>query len=314
MQVRDAARAAKKAKKKPRDAARAAKKRGGKTRDDKERTKSDAKKVYNQSKSDKLKTSGGVLTSSARQVGVFANNTDRPSPDIRTSLPLDIENMDEQERLAAAMDEVDFLNRLGLSKQQEIIDLESCRCEDIPMQEREQMVQMVENDLKDFYNDAWGWDREDKKKELFANVSRFLVARSKTGGTDIDKVNKNISGKEKGEIVGFAMFRFCWDDDNEPEFPILYLYELNVVSSHRGTGLAKVLMETLVEIVKYFGLWKMMLTCFKANTRAIAFYKKCGMGVDIYSPSRCDGMDVVKYEIMSNDPDKRDNISVIIQK
>jgi hypothetical protein len=55
-----------------RDAARAAKKGGKKTRDKKERTKLDASKVYNQSKPGKLKTSGGVLMSSARQVGVAA--------------------------------------------------------------------------------------------------------------------------------------------------------------------------------------------------------------------------------------------------
>lgn len=48
-------------------------------------------------------------------------------------------------------------------------------------------------------------------------------------------------------------------------------------------------------------MWKTMLTCFKCNTAAMAFYKHIGFGVDVNSPSQC-GFDGECYEIMSDKP------------
>ncbi len=40
------------------------------------------------------------------------------------------------------------------------------------------------------------------------------------------------------------------------------------------------MLQILTAISQHFGLWKTMLTCFKANTRAIQFYRRLGFDVD----------------------------------
>ena len=169
-------------------------------------------------------------------------------------------------------------------------DITGCRPHEISKAQQTQLVDMVEEDLKDMYNNAWGWDREGKSKELFAPVSNFVIARQH-GSRD---------------IVGFVMIRFCWDDDDEPEFPVVYVYELNVADNERGSGLGRRLMQSVFAIQAKWGLWKVMLTCFKTNIAALGFYHKLGFGIDIYSPSRCEGWDPVSYEILSNAPDRND--------
>jgi hypothetical protein len=34
-----------------------------------------------------------------------------------------------------------------------------------------------------------------------------------------------------GEVAAFTHFQFVWDDDDEPEYPVLYCFELHVDSS-----------------------------------------------------------------------------------
>ena len=204
--------------------------------------------------------------------------------------------MEAHEKLAALADVKDFNVNISFKTSSchevssgKTYEIKSLRPDQISMQQREQLVDMVEADLKDLYNDAWGWDRPGKIKELFASTSNFMVAKD-----------------SQGKIVGFIMFRFCYDDNEEPEFPVLYVYELNVAASERGSGLGRRLMELMFAIETKWKLWKIMLTCFKGNTNAIAFYNKMGFDVDVYSPSRCDGWEPVKYEIMSNHPDRTD--------
>jgi ribosomal protein S18 acetylase RimI-like enzyme len=215
-------------------------------------------------------------------------------------------SMEGQEKLTALGKISDFVSHLGGGPKytggngKQYI-LEGMRGTSVPPQEREALVDMVEADLKDHYVDAWGWDRKDKAKELFANVSNFVVAR------EVGTGDSGEGGEEShGPIVGYVMIRFCWDDDEEPEFPVCYVFELNVAPSERGSGLGRRLMGAATAVQARWGLWKTMLTCFKRNTAAMQFYHKIGFGVDVYSPSRCEGWEPVKYEILSNAPEKKD--------
>jgi len=99
------------------------------------------------------------------------------------------------------------------------------------------------------------------------------------------------------------MFRFTWDDEDEPEFPVLFCYELQVDEKYRGSGIGARLMDIEKKIAASRNMWKVMLTCFKVNRRALHFYEKIGFGVDVNSPSS-HGHDT-DYEILSDKPNRR---------
>jgi len=213
-----------------------------------------------------------------------------------------IDALDAQEKLSALTGMGDFLAHLKVSGEytgahsaEKKYSIHHMHPNDVGFDDRKCMVDMVESDLKQLYNDAWGWDRAGKFDELFGAGSHLFVARpiqAKCEDTPIPC------------IAGFVMIRFCWDDDDEPEFPVVYVYELNVNSLERGSGLGRHLMQLVKRIQVKWGLWKVMLTCFKDNAAALAFYRKIGFDIDVYSPSRVQGWEPVKYEIMSNAPDK----------
>ena len=221
--------------------------------------------------------------------------------------------------------------------------LEGCDAIDIKNENiRNSMVDMVESALMNYYiNSSWGWNRKDKYNELFSNESHFIIIKqqqhttttitttttssSNDNSSDDQSVflngennnnnnnnNNNSSDSSSSSIVGFVMFRFCYDDDDEPEFPCLYMFELNISPTTRGDGLGRYLVELLFKIQAKWRLWKTMLTCFIDNTDAMKFYERLGFGVDVYSPSRCKGFEEgegeeggteVRYEILSNRPD-----------
>ncbi len=106
------------------------------------------------------------------------------------------------------------------------------------------------------------------------------------------------------EIVAFVMFRFEWDDEEEPEHLVLFCYELQVSSTCHKRGLGKNMMKMLQTIAEKCRFWKTMLTCFKINDDAMRFYRRIGFDVDVNSPSRCGHADE-PYEILSDKPKLR---------
>ena len=149
-----------------------------------------------------------------------------------------------------------------------------------------QLFNLFETNMKKIYNQTWGWNEEDKKREIFAPDAYFLAVF------------------EKDEtLVGFSMFKLCWDDDDEPEFPVLYVHELHVSESYQRLSVGSRLMQILLEIAGKRKMFKTMLTCFKINEKAMSFYKKIGFKIDCNSPSRHD-FDA-DYEILSDKPNFR---------
>jgi N-alpha-acetyltransferase 40 len=140
--------------------------------------------------------------------------------------------------------------------------------------------------MKPIYEATWGWDKESKSKELFDPAAYFLILQTAAG-----------------ELIAFSMFKFTWDDEEEPEFPVLYCYELHVATKFQGCGIGAKLMSIELEIAKRRGLWKTMLTCFKINTNAMRFYEKIGFGLDVNTPS-AHGF-TADYEILSDKPTRR---------
>lgn len=86
----------------------------------------------------------------------------------------------------------------------------------------DKMFEMFAENMEPFYrSSSWGWNEKERKKEFNQPLNRYLVA----------------SNPVNDELAGFCMFRFEYDDDEEPEHPVLYLYELQIKSDYRGQGI-----------------------------------------------------------------------------
>ena len=94
------------------------------------------------------------------------------------------------------------------------------------------------------------------------------------------------------------MFRFEWDDEEEPEHPVLFCHEFQVEPRYWRKGLGRRLMQLLTETARSLRMWKTMLTVFKRNLPAMHFYLSIGFNVDANSPSSC-GFNSECYEILS---------------
>jgi ribosomal protein S18 acetylase RimI-like enzyme len=89
---------------------------------------------------------------------------------------------------------------------------------------RGQLMKMLETNIRTYYEQTWGWDDASKRKEVFANDAKYLMIRHPND----DKT-----------VVAWVMFKFDWDDLDEPEHPVLFCYELHVDPSYRRRGLGR---------------------------------------------------------------------------
>jgi len=162
------------------------------------------------------------------------------------------------------------------------------------------IFEIFENNMRVHYEETWGWNRNEKMKELFHPAARFIVVTNAKG---VERQDNSVA-IDPSEIVAFTIYRFDWDDEDEPEHPVLYCYELQVLNSFQAHGLGRLLMSQLVTIAERLRMWKVMLTCFKRNEGAISFYRRCGFDIDSNSPSSF-GNENEDYEILSNMPSLR---------
>lgn len=80
-------------------------------------------------------------------------------------------------------------------------------------------------------------------------------------------------------IGGFCNYRFVIED----EWVVLYVYELQVVASHRRKGLGKALLKLSELLASETGMEGVMLTALKCNEGASRFYAR-----ENYFPSTID--------------------------
>lgn len=203
------------------------------------------------------------------------------------------DNMDESELIQQANMLTDFVGVCGLqsfeSEQYRILCKKSI---ELSPSERTTLFNILQTNMKSIYEStSWGWEEAQKRKEMFAPASRFILLVNPADETD---------------ILAFSMFRFEWDDEEEPEHPVLFCYEVQVPAAHQKRGFGRVLMQMLLKIAAHCRMWKTMLTCFKANEAANAFYRRIGFGVDVNSPSGF-GHTGEPYEILSDKPKQRPN-------
>lgn len=199
-------------------------------------------------------------------------------------------NVDMVMQLKEANAVADFVTAANLSPTVELkgrpFIVRSCMAQDLRTAQKVAMMDILRDNMRAMYESAgWGWQEVEKRKEVFNKRSRFLY----------------ICAPETEEIKAYAVFRFEWDDEDEPEYPVVYCYELQVLQSAQKMGAGLVLMKMLQDIAKHLNFRKTCLTCFKANTAAMNFYKKAGFVVDTCSPSNYGELDEC-YEILSDAP------------
>ncbi|KAF1318274.1 N-alpha-acetyltransferase 40, partial [Globisporangium splendens] len=151
---------------------------------------------------------------------------------------------------------------------------------------KSEIVALFEANMRQQYEASdWGYDAAAKRQELFEPEARYLIA--------YDNETSDSDGKEA--IAGFVHFRFVDDDDVE----VLYVYEIQVAARMQCKGLGKFLMQILLLVARRQRMKLVVLTVFKANASAMAFYRdKMGFAVDETSPS-ASGDSSASYEILS---------------
>ncbi|KAK0642753.1 N-alpha-acetyltransferase 40 [Lasiodiplodia hormozganensis] len=140
----------------------------------------------------------------------------------------------------------------------------------------------------DYKNSPRGWHPKDKQREMREDNMQYLLVR-KSSRTDSvhdgvharngDSMEPTKKGPED-EVVAFLAFMFTIEDD----YPVIYIYEIHLAEEHRGSGLGRHLMHIVEHCATEGAVEKVMLTCFRCNTVALAFYQKLGFGEDEFSP------------------------------
>lgn len=152
---------------------------------------------------------------------------------------------------------------------------------ELPRSRKEEVFSIFKSNMLEAYQLNWGWDAESKWAEMFSERSHYLMI-----------LNPN------SEIIAFSHFQFVWDDDDDPDIPVLYCFEIQVLQKFQRNGIGKYIMEMLECIQKHFGFIKLSLTVFRSNSSAIYFYKQIGFEIDDLDPSNHDMPDE-NYRILS---------------
>lgn len=126
------------------------------------------------------------------------------------------------------------------------------------------MMNLLEQNMAELYAACdWGWDLEEKRKEMSNKASRFIVAYS-----------------EQDKPVAFTHFRF----DMDHNVSVVYCYELQVDPVAQKQGLAKHIMHILESLCQQHNMCKVVLTVFKSNENACNFFASQGYKPDESSP------------------------------
>ncbi|CRK18263.1 hypothetical protein BN1723_015652 [Verticillium longisporum] len=116
----------------------------------------------------------------------------------------------------------------------------------------------------DYRASADGWHPKKKMVEMKSAELRYILVRD--GNND---------------LRGFTSLMPTWEDGE----PVVYCYEIHLEDELHGTGLAALLMGFQEAIAQSIPIVEnFMLTCFKSNTKALAFYRKLGFVKDALSP------------------------------
>ncbi|GAA5864487.1 hypothetical protein JCM3774_005143 [Rhodotorula dairenensis] len=158
--------------------------------------------------------------------------------------------------------------------------------------DREWIWTLFERNMRSLYERSTeGYDSEEKRAELFHPDARFLLLR-------------RVADSSTSPGLGYCIFRFDTEEtdaeeDGEDDLcDVAYCYELQIETAHQKQGVGRLLMDALERLARAYKMDKTMLTAFKNNSDAIAFYRRIGFATDEVDPSQY-GIDDVDYIILS---------------
>ncbi|KIW26533.1 uncharacterized protein PV07_09620 [Cladophialophora immunda] len=117
---------------------------------------------------------------------------------------------------------------------------------------------------QDYQNSEIKWSTSKKRREMKSPDMKYIIL---------------FDGNS--HLAGFVSFMITYEDGYE----VLYIYEIHFTPEWQGKGLGKKLM-TVAELIGYnVGITKVMLTVFRANSRAVTWYTRLGYEEDDFSPA-----------------------------
>lgn len=125
-----------------------------------------------------------------------------------------------------------------------------------------------------------GWHPLRKRREMLLPDLKYIMLGKPRSMSGHSKHPIELCAAFTTPIAGFLSFMLTYEDGLD----VIYCYELHLQKCHQGKGLGKSLMRLMEDIGKRAGVKKAMLTVFRVNEAARAFYKTLGYGEDAFSP------------------------------
>lgn len=166
----------------------------------------------------------------------------------------------------------------------------------------EQCLKLFETNMGDLYrSSSWGLDLDQKRNELEHPKAHFLLASLHSQPNSNSSMSMSMSmasSNEPARLAAFVHFRYEYDDADDPETTVLYVYEIQVAEPFRRQGLGRKLMAVVEYLASAMQLTSVVLTVFVRNEIALRFYRDIlNYQIDTSSPSRHG--EVADYEILS---------------
>lgn len=133
---------------------------------------------------------------------------------------------------------------------------------------------LIETNMKQIYEDTWGWKPEAKEAELFDESSRFLIAFTNEAP------------------VGFVNYRFEFDNKETSAF----IYDIQIEKQYQTKGLGKFILQAVEFIALKLKLDCIMTTVFKENVQGRGFFKHMHYLVHNSSPAIMDPENEHEYD------------------
>ena len=152
---------------------------------------------------------------------------------------------------------------------------------------RDWMYALTETNMREMYEQTWGWNSLEKRRELSDQNAKFVLAftqkmkRGEEGKEAKVALNTTDDDEDEEKPVAFAHYRFEVDDDDVAS---VYIYELQVEQTMKRSGLGRVLMRACEKIGCALGLKHAALTVLKTNQAARSFYAKIGYEETDHAP------------------------------
>jgi ribosomal protein S18 acetylase RimI-like enzyme len=151
---------------------------------------------------------------------------------------------------------------------------------------------------------SMGWHPKNKKDEMADKAMWYILVRRAEAQPDPPPVNGSSPPPYSNPVLGFLSFMFTHDDPPYTDRTVVYIYEIHLSESLRGSGLGSHLIQKAEGIAKSTDVSKTMLTVFSSNKGARRLYERLGYTKDQCSPADREIRGRVieaDYVIMSNE-------------